>query len=224
MAHVFDTGLPKPQRTLVIQGALTLLAGLKKTNGLYLHAVIDWGGVIRSFQDDEGIDELFEAFQGRAPAVALALGDRVPGGGGMGGHKHLDELELLVYFLTRHPRGLEAGRQVIDAAAAADNTLDPGLHVMLEHVEELLVGTRVGSTATIKQIRLTREVEVRTRNGYSLWCQHYGVSVDRQVKEFRNVTEYLDHIRTTLHLGDTTVPAPNDPTIVIDNTATPPPP
>jgi hypothetical protein len=222
MPHAFDTGLTKPQRTVIIEGAIALLAGLKRTNGLYLLAVEEFGGVIRSFSDDEGIDELMFVLQGRAPGIALSLGDRTAAAGGRGGHKHLDELELLVYFLSRHPRSLQAGRQTADAIAAASNVADPGLHVMFEHVEELLVGSRIGGTPTVKQCRLTREIEVRTRNGFTLWCQHYAITLDRQINEFRGVTQYLEHIRTTLHLGDTTVPAPNDPVLVIGSDATTP--
>lgn len=222
MPHTFDTGLAKPLRTLIVQGAVTVLANLKKTNGLYLHAVEEFGGVIRSYADEEGIAELEHLLQGRAPAVAISLADRTGGAAGVGGHKHLDEIELLVYFYTRHPRGLEAGRQVTDAIGAAANTADPGLHVIFEHVEELLVGSRLGNTPQIKQLRFTREVEVRTRNGFTLWCQHYAVSVDRQLNEWRGVTQYLTHIRSTLHLGDSSVAAPNDPVIVIGNDPTPP--
>lgn len=199
MAHAFDTGLAAPQRTLVVQGAVAALAGLKKTAGLYLEAVEQFGGVIRSYADEEGIAELEQLLQGRAPAIAISLGDRTPGGAGVGGHKHFDELELLVYFYTRHPRNIQAGRQTQDAISVAANTADPGLHVIFEHVEELLVGSRIGgSTPTIKQCRLTREVEVRTRNGFTLWCQHYAIGVDRQIKEFRSITQKLAEIRASI--------------------------
>jgi hypothetical protein len=198
MPHVFDTGLAQPQRTIIVQSAVTLLAGLKRPAG-YLNAVIDWGGVIRSYADDEGIDELWTALQGRNPAIAISLGDRVGHAGGLGGHKHVDELELLVYFMNIHPRSLEIGRQTLDAIGAASNTSDPGLHVMLAHAEELLVGQRCGNTAVIKQIRFAREVEVRTRNGFTLWCQHYAITADTQIRPFRTVTQMLHDIRTSLH-------------------------
>lgn len=216
MPHSFDTVLAAPQRTLLVSGTVTLLAGLKRPAG-YLASVTEWGGVIRSYADDEGIDQLFEALLGQTPAVAISLGDRVNKAAGIGGYKSTSELELLVYFLNTHSRNLYGGRQAADVVAAAANTNDPGLHVMLEHVEELLVGQRCGDSASIKQVRLEREVEVRTRNGFTLWCQHYAVTVDRQINEFRSVSQMLNDIRTTLHLGDTTVPAPNDPTITIDN-------
>ncbi len=198
MPHVFDTGLAKPQRTLILEGVVAALAGLKKTAGLYLEAVESFGGVIRSYADEEGIAELELLLAGRAPAVAISLGDRTAGSAGAGGHKHFDDVEMLIYFYSRHPRGLLAGRQIQDAISVAANTADPGLHVMFEHVEELLVGTRLANTPTIKQCRLTREVEVRTRNGFTLWCQHYAIGVDRQVIEFRSVTQKLAEIRASI--------------------------
>lgn len=216
MAHTFDTELARPQRTLIVQGAVGLLAGLKRPTG-YLRAVIEWGGVIRSYADDEGIDELWQALQGSAPGVAVVLGDRTSRPAGMGGFKSQSELELLIYFLNANPRSLAVGRQSSDAGALAVDTADPGLHVMFEHVEELLVGQRCGNTATIKQIHLTREQEVRTRNGYSLWLQSYALTLDRQINEYRTVTQMLTDLRTTIRVSDSGLTDPNDPKIVIDN-------
>ena len=34
---------------------------------------------------------------------------------------------------------------------------------------------------TIKQLRLTREEEVRTEDGFSLWVQRYAVTVTRTI-------------------------------------------
>ncbi len=197
MAHAFDTALPRPQRTTIRTGAVALLAGLKRPAG-YLQAVIPWGGVLRGYTDDEGIDLLWKALQGRAPAIAVALGDRTNAPAGMGGFNSKGALELLVYFYSNHPRDMEAGRLSPDVVALASNVADPGLDVMLEHAEEVLVGQRVGASATIKQIRLTREEELRTDSGFSLWVQRYAVEVTRTINPHRGLAQMLEELRTVL--------------------------
>lgn len=208
MAHSFDTGLPRPQRTTLRNGAVALLSGLKRPTG-YLQAVVPWGGVVRGYTDDEGIDQLWRTLEGRSPAIAIALGDRTNEAIGMGGFNFKGTLELLVYFYSSHPRDLEAGRLSADAVAIASNTADPGLDVMLEHAEELLVGQRAGVSATIKQIRLAREEELRTEGGFSLWVQRYAVEVTRNINPHRGIELMLTELRTVLHPAGTEGVEPN---------------
>lgn len=212
MAHSFDTGLSRAQRTLVRSGAVTLLAGLKLPGG-YLRAVIPWGGVVRGFTDDMGIDLLWEALRGRAPAIAIALGDKAMSQAGMGGFNLVGELELLAYVLSMHPRDTELGRHEPDATSLASNTADPGLDTILEHVEELLIGQRAGASATIKQIRYTREDELRTEGGYTLWVQRYTVTVGRTINPNRGISEILRELRATVRTSDDSMAAPAAPVV-----------
>lgn len=202
MAHAFDTGLTRAQRTLIRAGAVSLLAPLLRSAGGYLQAIIPWGGVVRSYQDLEGIDLLWAAFNGRAPSVAIALGDRVPSPAGMGGFNFTSKLELVAYHYSNHPRDLESGRLEIDVAGLAANTADPGLDVMMEHVEELLIGQRCGASATIKQIRPTREEELRSENGYSLWAQRYEVQVERTINPNRGISQLITEFRANVRTSD----------------------
>jgi hypothetical protein len=94
MSHNFDTGLGGAQRTLIRNGAVFLLAGLLKTAGGYLQAVIPWGGIVRGYTDDQGIDELAIALEGRSPAIAIALGDCTLEPVGIGGFNFTGEIEL----------------------------------------------------------------------------------------------------------------------------------
>lgn len=215
MAHAFDTGLPRAQRTLIRDGVVELLGGLLRANGGYLAAVIPWGSIVRGYTDADGIDELKAALNGRAPAIAVALGDRVTSPGGMGSNGWKSDLELVLYHYGNHPRSLTAGRTSIDARALASDVRDPGLEVMLEHAEELVVGQRVGAAATtnpvgevsravpsIKQVVPTREEELATEAGLTLWAQRYAVQIDRRVNRYRGVAQLLEELRTTIRPSD----------------------
>jgi len=218
VAHAFDTGLAAPQRTLILAGVVTLLASLLKANGLYLHSVIPWGGVIRSWTDTDGIAMLHESLLGRLPAIAVALGDRSSKPAGTGGWQFQSELELLLYFASNNARDITLGRQTIDVVGAAANAADPGLHVMLEHAEQLVIGGRCGASATIKGIRPDREEELGTFDDMTLWLQTYQVTLARTIKKDRSVTQFLDDIRVrvTQEDGEAELPDPKTKETTLD--------
>ncbi len=215
MTHAFDTGLAIAQRTAIRNGAVTLLSGLLKANGGYLAAVIPWGGVIRGYTDDNGIDMLFTALNGRAPAIAIALGDRSSKPAGIGGYTFHGPIELLVYYFSNQRRDPVDGRLAIDVVGAASNTADPGLEVMMEHGEELLIGQRAGSTTSIKQIVPVAEEEIRTEDLFTLWVQRYAVTVDRVINPLRGVTELLVGMRSKAYVAGQTAPS-DDGLVVAD--------
>lgn len=204
MSHSFDTGLTRAQRTLIRNGPVTLLSGLLRSNGGYLNAVIPWGGVVRSYTDDAGISELWAALLGRAPSIAIAVGDRALHPAGMGGFNFKGEVELVLYHYSNHPRDLELGRLEIDAAGLAADTFDPGLDCQMEHAEELLIGQYANgaNSPTIKQIVPTREEELRTENAFTLWAQRYQVTVARSINPLRGLTQILDELRTSVRVSD----------------------
>lgn len=209
MPHAFDTGLSRPQRTIIRAGVVDILSGLLRANGGYLSKVIPWGGVIRGYTDEIGIDAIREALNGAAPAIAVAVGDRVTEPGGMGGYNYKGTMELVLYHYANHAQGLTEGRMVATAKATANTSKDPGLDVMLEHAEELVIGQYVGGafvqnvvgeksrrTPTVKQIVPTREEELATDKTSTLWAQRFAIAVDRQINAFRGVSQLLESIRT----------------------------
>lgn len=215
MAHEFDTGLARAQRTLIRDGVVTLLSGLLRSNGGYLAAVIPFGGVVRGYTDLGGIDTLKAALNGRAPSIAVGLGDRAVDAGGMGGFNFKGTIELVLYHYANHIRSLTEGRTKIDARGLASDVADPGLDVMLEHAEELLIGQRVGgpttqnaagevrrSTSSIKQIVPTREEELETDNTSTIWAQRYAVRVERTINPHRTVSQMLEELRTVIRPSD----------------------
>ena len=220
MPHAFDTSLASPQRTLVLNGIVSLLNKLLRTANpaAYLQAVIPYGSVVRSWTDDSGTDDLMKALNGRGPAIAVALGDRTSKPVATGGFHYQAELEVLVYHYNNNQRGLLDGRLAIDAAGVAANTADPGIHVMLEHAEELIVGQRCGinqataGATSIKQVRPEREEELRTDERGTLWLQTYKVALARTINEHRTVTQMLDSIRWRTAIDPLEVKLPAAPT------------
>lgn len=201
MAHAFDTSLASAQRTLIRNGAVTLLSGLLRPAG-YLAAVIPWGGIVRGYTDEDGIGILWEALAGRAPAIAIALGDAVISHSTIGGFNFTAQLELVAYHYSSNPRDMESGRLSIDVAGLANSAADPGLDVMLEHASELLIGQRCGASATIKQIVPTREEELFTEHGLTLWAQRYSVTIARKINAYRSISQLVEEFRSVVHTTD----------------------
>jgi hypothetical protein len=198
MSHNFDTGLAGAQRTQIRNGAVALLAGLLKTAGGYLQAVIPWGGIVRGYTDEQGIDDLAIALEGRSPAVAIALGDMTSKPAGIGGFNFTGALELVAYFYSSHPRGVTEGRLAIDAAGLASDTADPGLEAAMEQVMQLLVGQRCGVAATVKQVRPRSEDELRTEDAFTLWAQRYDLEVTRKINANRGVSQTITEFRSNV--------------------------
>lgn len=217
MAHAFDTGAVAPQRTRIQRGAITLLSGLKRSNGGYLMEVLPFGGVVRSYSDEEGAAQIVELLA-KAPSIAVGLGDRSMLMAGMGGYQAKGEIDLLVYFSSNNQRDAQIGRQEIDTVGSASNAADPGLHVMMEHAVELLIGQRCGGVgADIKQIRCETEQELITTGPVTVWLQTYKVSVMTQISEFRTVSQLLESIRfrSAIVSGEIHLPDPaTDPSTI----------
>jgi hypothetical protein len=221
MTHVFDTGLHVPQRTVIEEGATDLLSGLLRSNGGYLYNVEPFGGVVRTYTDDEGIASLMDQVK-VTPSIALQTGtctyDTTNLGGGAigsGGMQSAGELELLVYIATQHQRGRSRGRHRADGVALADDRADPGIHVIMEHVRELLIGQRCNASTAIKQIRPVREEELASRDAILIWLMTFRIKlmVMTPLKgggaEFRTAGQLLESIgwRTTTEPTEVNRPA-----------------
>ncbi len=202
-SRAFNSGAAKPQRTLIQQGAIDVLSDLKRPAG-YLVDVIPWGAVVRTHTDDEGVAMLVDALAGRAPAIAVATGDRTTEPAGVGGLVGRSTIELLIYHASSHARSLQRGRQESDVTALANLRADPGLHVILEHAAELLVGQRCGASTAIKQIRADTEVELATTPAVTIWLQTYQITVVSRATEYRTAQQLLGSL--AFDLGPTQPP------------------
>jgi hypothetical protein len=196
MAHSFDTGAAKPQRTRIRQGAVSLLSGLKRPTG-YLVEVMPTRLVVRSWRDEVGCAMLYATLV-RFPSIAIAVGDRSSEVKGIGGYQERGELELLLYHASNNARAGVAGRQEIDSGGLAADTADPGLDVIMDHAKELILGQRLDSGSDIKQVRPDHEEQLYTAAPVEIWLQAFKVTTNVQISEFRTVTQLLESIRFRL--------------------------
>lgn len=194
-SHRFDSGASTPQRTLIQQGAVTLLSALKRPTG-YLAEVMAIGGIVRSYTDAVDIEWLMKTFN-RTPAIGVATGDRPFQVLGIGGRQALSECELLLYIATQHSRDMQRGRMESDSVGLANLNADPGLHVIMEHAIELMLGQYPTTlTGTVKQIKIVRESELATLPEITIWLQTYHVTLQSYSggREWRTPAQLLQSI------------------------------
>lgn len=223
MSHIFDTGLAKPHRTLLQQGAVALLSPLKRSNGGYLANVVPFGGCVRTWTDELGISELLITVEGHTPCIAVSTGDRQFETTGMttGALQASSTCEVLLYYATANARSMQRGRQEIDAAGTADPKADPGLHVMMEHGLELMIGQYVSRlpTGTVKQLRIQSEGELVTHPTITVWLQTWRVQLlnitpDRGGgREWRTAGQLLESIGWRVTTSASEVDRPDDATL-----------
>lgn len=145
VAHAFDTGAATSGRTLLRAAICERLEQLTVAEGLYLAAVVP---LPAPFTDDEGAFEhmLKDIVGGRAPAVAIALGDGKISSGGAGyADEWYAEVEVYAYAISMISSSTML-RLTGDALSASALAKDPGIETMLEHVLERLAGFKLTAT------------------------------------------------------------------------------
>lgn len=221
MVHAFDTGLAKPQRTLIRAAIEAQLADLLKSARVpgYVRSIKHLPKTMRGHSDDDGRAMLLDALQGQAPAIAIALGRKTYDRIGPNTLEVTAEIEIAVYVVSANERGLVEGRLEQDSTAERTLTSDPGIDTMLEHVEERLVGQELGID-TVSALSAVGEEEVATHKDLTIWAQTYRVMVDRTVNPARNVTQKVTSVENRLGLdgvsGDLSDPAEPFVTTVSD--------
>lgn len=186
MSLTFDTGLPKPQRTMLVEAIATRLLGQLT----YLRAVKRIARIVRQAvgetHDFFGIDLMNNASQGNMPCVLVALGDAQYHATGTDPIDGVSELDVQLLVISSHLGGREDGRLSPDAVALAgtDPKADPGIDTMLEHIEERLSGQDLG-VASIDVIRWKHTGEIDTLQEYSAWEARFTVQLDRNVNPDR---------------------------------------
>jgi hypothetical protein len=179
-----DTGLDVPQRTLVRAAMVTRLAPLLRANGGYLADVRPLSSAIRAGSDDE-LDRLHHE-AGAAPCVLVACGLKsyVESGQGSPRDQYQTQLELHVYVMSRNLRS-HLARVAGDVGSDAALTADPGIEVMLEQVEELLIGFHpadgAGTSSTLYRLVPQSEDEVHQDVDTLLWRQTYSLRMQREL-------------------------------------------
>lgn len=210
MAHKFATGASAPQRTRLQQGIVSLLSGLKKANGGYLVEVMPYSFTMETVGDPEDVAQ-FVNILSRAPSIAVHVGERTDESGAINGFSWKGEFDLHVYLSSNNMRNQQVGRMEIDSAGLANDQADPGLHIVMEHVRELVIGAYATTPlgGDIKQARPYRERAIITAPQITIWEQLYKVKVMTQYDEFRTVAQLLTSLRmrATQNLADQPPPA-----------------
>lgn len=206
----FDTGLHRAQRTEIRQALLDRLGALLVTPtgvnaggaGRYLRAV-RW--IPRPLRNDssEELAHIADVAQGQAPAVCVALGRKTYEASGMGipAVQFRSDIEVAVYVISANGRSREDGRLSTDVAGASDPKADPGIEVILEHIEELLLGQELNIKSAY-ELRPVSEDELATFGDVTVWEQRYLIGVDRVINPDRDVDDVLVDIEARNNFVD----------------------
>ena len=194
MAHTFDSGLEKPQRTLVREQIVTALADLRfaAAEPKYLRAIKHLPATLIG----EGAEDFLKrAVNGQMPAVAIAIGERKFNSGGNDNLEWAGAASVHIYIVTAHQRDVVDGRTVADVVALADDTADPGLDVIAEHVFERLAGLPL-TDANGGCLRPVSEEPLFVDLDRTVFEQVYAVELQTDVNPNRHLTEVAEDIET----------------------------
>jgi len=197
--HHFDSGLHRPQRSVIRHALVERLAStptgngrpMLKANGGYLAKIGVLPRPLKGDSDDE-LGFVWIALQGATPSLCVALGrmDLTPIDGN---ESYLGELEIAIYALSKNLRAFVDGRLSPDVVAGGDAAADPGIETMLEHVREVLCGQEL-DVIGVHEIRPKYEDEVVTDGDGSLWEQRFSVLVETSVNPQRANSDLVTSI------------------------------
>ncbi len=195
MAHTFDSGKALAQRTLVRRGAVAALAELRRQSPgtKYLAAVVELPAPLVG---EAALEFLKAALGTQLPAVAIACGPRSFAPNGTANREWRGSLQVHVYVCTAHARGLVDGRTAADVVALADDTADPGLDTMAEHVFERLTGLHLPA-ANAAELRPVSEDIAFVDQDLTVFEQVYSVEVFTDVNPKRSLTQVATDLDTT---------------------------
>lgn len=211
---LFDHGLGRPQREIIQAGVVDLLARLRVDQGGYLQAIEPTDVVVRGVNDEEHLGLIYDQLQGRAPAILVATGDKDYTPVSTATHEWKGPISVHVYFFANSLRS-RLSRLTGDAQSKASQIADPGLYVMMEHAEQLLIGERCTGNTSIKELRPVSEGSLGSDNEIAIWQQTYSVLVTRSIREKRDLALELKQINTYHRLSQQ---APTDTPVVSTET------
>lgn len=202
MSLVFDTGLSRSNRELIVGAVASKLAELRRPPAAesYLTAIVSLSRVAGGKSDEDFLIDLAKAVSGRVPCVAIATGACKSDNDGLEALETTDTLELAIYVVSGNQRGVVDGRLFADASAIADSTKDPGVFTILQHVTERIQGADLG-IPSVHEPRKLDEDEVWSGDDVTVWGQTYRVAVTVTVNPDRNATTVMTSIEAN-HEGE----------------------
>src|SRR5262249_23626941 len=139
--------------------------------------------------------------EGQLPAVAVALGDKPYQAAGEQ-HRYKGPLAVHIYVVVNSMRTTLA-RLAGDVVSNIDTTADPGAEVILEALEQQLIGAELNQGARIKELRPVRETFVAASPEFTLFELHYECVVTRTINPARRQSAVqLDELLTRARLAD----------------------
>lgn len=200
MAHVFDTGLDLPQRTVIRRGIVSRLSALSVANGLYAKKVAGFAGELRSM-DEHHLAMVVDEVKGNCPAILVSVGEAKlnPRSVNGRGDRFLADLSIDIGILTDHLRGF-IYRVESDAISLADLRQDPGIDTIIEHVRELLYGYSIpGTEDTVDVLVPELERPVLHHDQVTVWVVGYTVEVLCELKRDKGITALIEELLATHH-------------------------
>lgn len=202
MSWVYDSGLSAPVRTLIRNAVVTKLAPLTRAGGGWLETVIPIGYTVKGPSDEAGIDQLYSDLNGRTTAIAVSTAKSVHDLNGTPDRAKA-RLQIDLYLLSSHRRGLTEGRTAPDVASAGSNARDPGLDAALELAWMFLQDVDLGLGPQVRGLRMLEEEELAFDNEKTIWQQSWQVWVERDVNKLRASVQKLVQLHSTLKpVGD----------------------
>jgi hypothetical protein len=202
--NLFDSGLHRAQRSEIRDALIARISDalMTSTASRYLRAVRPLPCPLRSDAPEE-IKFILDQLQGQAPAVLVALGRKTydPKGMEIPAVNYRGDIELALYVVCASPRTLQDGRLAADVTASTSTTADPGAEVILEHLEELVLGQEL-NLKSVYELRPLYEDELITTGDLTIWEQRYVIGVDRMINPDRDVSDVLLDIEAQNNLVD----------------------
>jgi hypothetical protein len=195
MSLVFDTGLSRSNRELIVGAMCAAFADLRRPpNGSrYLWAVVSLPSMSRGSHDEEFLSELAKACSGRVPCIAIASGSSKAHSESEDSLAIEETIEFGLYVVSNNQRSVIDGRLFVDVNAASDDTKDPGVFAILQHITERLQGADLGLAGIAEPIK-SDEFEVFTGDDATVWGQTWMVAAWQEINPNRNATQVMTSI------------------------------
>lgn len=205
MAHRFDSGLTRAQRRLIREAVIAqlgqLIVATKPESNLSGAAQDKFVVAVRAlatpikFGDTDLEDHLATVLQAGTPAICVALGDRRFDATSTDARRWQGELDVHVYAVSTHARGL-VERLAGDNVADTNDAADPGLEVLLEHIFERLAGWPL-TAQRATELRPTKEEFVYVGEDYTVAEILFTTRVQTDVNPHRDKTQKALDILST---------------------------
>lgn len=192
MSLVFDTGLSRSTREIIVGALAQQLDELRRPQR-YLAAIVTAPRLAHGKEDEDFVGELAHIANTRVPCIAIALGDAKSETTSEDGLELTDTIEIGIYVVSGSQRGLVDGRLFVDAKAAVDDSKDPGVFAIMQHVTERIQGADLGIEGVRVPVK-TGEAMVMTLANASIWELTFRVDVDLSINPDRDATAVMTSI------------------------------